>query len=74
MGPGRALWGEVVAALEPGPVALISQSGNACVNALASRRGLRLHAVISCGNEAILTAPDHLAAPAEDDRLRSVAL
>jgi acetyl-CoA synthetase len=45
-----ALWGDVVAPREPGPVALISQSGNVCVNALAARRGLRLHTVVSCGN------------------------
>jgi acetyl-CoA synthetase len=69
-----ALWGDVVAPREPGPVALISQSGNVCVNALASRRGLRLHTVVSCGNEAVLAAPDYLAALAEDDRVRSVAL
>ncbi len=69
-----ALWGDVVRPPEPGPVALISQSGNVCVNALASRRGLGLHTVVSCGNEAVLAAPDYLAALAEDDRVRSVAL
>ena len=51
-----ALWGDTVAPREPGPVALISQSGNVAVNALASRRGLRLHTVVSCGNEAVLVA------------------
>jgi acetyl-CoA synthetase len=69
-----ALWGDVVAPRAPGPVALISQSGNVCVNALASRRGLGLHTVVSCGNEAVLAAPDYLAALADDERLRAVAL
>jgi acyl-CoA synthetase (NDP forming) len=47
-----ALWGDTIEPREPGPVALISQSGNVAVNALASRRGLRLHTVVSCGNPA----------------------
>jgi succinyl-CoA synthetase alpha subunit len=45
-----ALWGDALNPLEPGRVALVSQSGNLAVNALATRRGLRLHTVISCGN------------------------
>jgi acetyl-CoA synthetase len=69
-----ALWGDSVAPRAPGHVAVISQSGNVAVNALASRRGLRLHTVVSCGNEAVLAAPDYLAALAEDDGVRSVAL
>src|SRR3954452_16928021 len=40
-----ALWGDALVAREPGPVALVSQSGNLAVNALASARGLRLHTV-----------------------------
>ena len=59
---------------EPGPVALISQSGNVAVNALASRRGLRLHTVVSCGNQAVLDATDFLDALCERDGVRSVAL
>ena len=50
-----ALWGDALARPEPGPVALVSQSGNLAVNALATRRGLRLHTAISSGNEAVLT-------------------
>ena len=34
-----ALWGDALAAPEPGHVALVSQSGNLVVNALATRRG-----------------------------------
>jgi acetyl-CoA synthetase len=59
---------------EPGPVALITQSGNVAVNALASRRGLRLHTVVSCGNGAVLDAADFLEAVATQDGVRSVAL
>ncbi len=73
--PARmALWGDMVAPREAGPVALISQSGNVAVNALASRRGLRLHTVVSCGNQAVLEAADWLDAVAELDGVRSVAL
>ncbi|MEA2466538.1 MAG: hypothetical protein QOJ57_664 [Thermoleophilaceae bacterium] len=73
--PGRmALWGDTVLPSEPGPVALVSQSGNVAVNALASRRGLRLHTVVSCGNGAVLDAADFLLALAGEDGVRSVAL
>ena len=34
-----ALWGDALTAQEPGRVALVSQSGNVAVNALATRRG-----------------------------------
>ena len=39
--PGRrvALWGDTLSVTEPGAVALVSQSGNVAVNALATRRG-----------------------------------
>ena len=69
-----ALWGDTVEPREAGPVALISQSGNVAVNALASRRGLRLHTVVSCGNQAVLDAADFLDALCERDGVRSVAL
>jgi acetate---CoA ligase (ADP-forming) len=69
-----ALWGDAIEPREPGPVALISQSGNVAVNALASRRGLRLHTVVSCGNQAVLDATDFLEALCERDGIRSVAL
>jgi acetyl-CoA synthetase len=69
-----ALWGDAVAPRDPGPVALISQSGNVAVNALASRRGPRLHTVVSCGNEAVLSAADFLAELASYDGVRAAAL
>jgi acyl-CoA synthetase (NDP forming) len=69
-----ALWGDSLRAQEAGPVALISQSGNLAVNALAARRGLRLHTVVSCGNQAVLDAGDLLTALVEDDGVRSIAL
>jgi acetate---CoA ligase (ADP-forming) len=43
------LWGDALTPREPGPVALVSQSGNVAVNALATRRGLRFHTVIASG-------------------------
>jgi acyl-CoA synthetase (NDP forming) len=69
-----ALWGDALAAREPGAVALVSQSGNVSVNALAARRGLRFHTVISSGNQSVLSAADYLQALAHEDDLRSVAL
>jgi acetyl-CoA synthetase len=69
-----ALWGDMVAARDAGPVAVVSQSGNVAVNALASRRGLALHTVVSSGNEAVLDAADYVEAIAALDGVRSIAL
>ena len=63
-----ALWGDAFSVPEPGPVALVSQSGNVAVNALATRRGLRFHTVIASGNQAVLTAADYLDVPGRGDR------
>ncbi|HEX5956743.1 MAG TPA: CoA-binding protein, partial [Solirubrobacterales bacterium] len=42
--PARAgMWGDSVQDLDPGPVAMVSQSGNVAVNALGSRRGIQWH-------------------------------
>jgi acetyl-CoA synthetase len=71
---GAALWGDTLRALEPGAVALVSQSGNVAVNALAARRGLRFHTVISCGNSVAVDPADWMAALARDDSVRSIAL
>jgi acetate---CoA ligase (ADP-forming) len=67
------LWGDGYHLSEAGPVALISQSGNVSVNALGTRRGLHLHTVVSCGNQAVLEAADYLAAFADLEGVRSVA-
>lgn len=74
--PHRApLWGDSVELTEPGPVALISQSGNVGVNALAGPRGVALHSVVSCGNQAVLDAVHYLQHIAEHpDGVRAVAL
>src|SRR5262249_59485358 len=53
---------------------IISQSGNQAVNALATRRGLALHTVVSCGNQAVLEAADFLHYLAGEEGVRSVAL
>ena len=55
-----ALWGDALTPREPGAVALVSQSGNVAVNALATRRGLRFHTVVASGNQAVLGAADYL--------------
>jgi acyl-CoA synthetase (NDP forming) len=69
-----ALWGDALGPLPPGPVALVSQSGNVAVNALVTRRGLRLHTVVSCGNALAPDPADWLAALALEDGVGSVAL
>jgi acetyl-CoA synthetase len=69
-----AMWGDMVAPRPAGPVALVSQSGNLAVNALASRRGLRLHTVVSCGNQAVVDAAEFTAALAGQEGVRSIAL
>ena len=72
---GRAaMWGDSVPALEPGPVAMVSQSGNVAVNALGSHRGIAWHTLVSTGNQAVCDASDWLAALCEQDGVRSVAL
>ncbi|MGZ4201695.1 MAG: CoA-binding protein, partial [Thermoleophilaceae bacterium] len=62
-----ALWGDALRPREPGHVALVSQSDNVAVNALATQRGLRFHTVVSCGNQAVLSAPDYLEQLAHDE-------
>ena len=69
-----ALWGDALAASDPGAVALISQSGNVAVNALGTRRGLRFHTVVASGNQAVLSAADYLELLAGEEGLRAVAL
>jgi acetate---CoA ligase (ADP-forming) len=69
-----AMWGDSVAPLEPGGVALVSQSGNLAVNALGSLRGIGYHTVVSTGNQTVVGAADWLEALADSDGVRSVAL
>jgi acetate---CoA ligase (ADP-forming) len=74
VGARAPMWGDSVAPLEPGGVAMISQSGNVAVNALGSRRGIRYHTVLSTGNQTVLDASDWLEAICERDGVRSVAM
>lgn len=69
-----ALWGDALMPLEPGAVALVSQSGNVAVNALATRRGLRFHTVVASGNQAVLNAGDYLGFLAREEGVGSIAL
>jgi acetate---CoA ligase (ADP-forming) len=69
-----ALWGDALVPADPGAVALISQSGNVAVNALATRRGLRFHTVIASGNQAVLSTADYLELLAGQEGLRAIAL
>jgi acetate---CoA ligase (ADP-forming) len=69
-----ALWGDALRPLEPGRVALVSQSGNLAVNALTTRRGLRLHTVVSCGNSVALDPADWVLELAGKEAMGSIAL
>ncbi len=68
------LWGDALTPREPGAVALVSQSGNVAVNALATLRGLRFHTVVASGNQAVLSAADYLSFLADEDGVRAIAL
>jgi len=68
------LWGDAFHPRPAGSVALVSQSGNVAVNAIATRRGLLLHTVVSGGNQAVLDAADYLEHLASVPDVRSVAL
>jgi acyl-CoA synthetase (NDP forming) len=68
------LWGDSVERLTPGPVAVITQSGNFGVNALGSDRGIGFHTVVSTGNGAVLEPSDWLAALAATESVGSIAL
>jgi acyl-CoA synthetase (NDP forming) len=68
------MWGDALEPLVAGGVALVSQSGNVAVNALATRRALRFHTVVSCGNSSVVDPADWVAALAREDGVRSIAL
>jgi acetyl-CoA synthetase len=68
------LWGDAFHPRPAGNIGLISQSGNVAVNAIATRRALQLHTVVSCGNQAVLDAADYLAYLANADGMSSIAL
>jgi acetate---CoA ligase (ADP-forming) len=69
-----AMWGDSVAPMKPGGVAMVSQSGNVAVNALGSQRGIGYHTIVSTGNQTVLDASDWLEAVAALEGVRSVAL
>ncbi|HEY2053881.1 MAG TPA: acetate--CoA ligase family protein [Solirubrobacterales bacterium] len=68
------LWGDSVERLTPGPVAVITQSGNFGVNALGSDRRIGFHTVVSTGNGAVLEPSDWLEALAATEGVGSIAL
>jgi acetyl-CoA synthetase len=68
------MWGDGVTLGPAGGVALVTQSGNLGVVALASRRGIAWHTVVSVGNSAVVDASDALHELADTDGVRCVAL
>jgi acetate---CoA ligase (ADP-forming) len=65
-----------VAGPEPGPIALISQSGGlaAQMGRFAAKHGIRFSHVISTGNEAMVDAFDVARTVVEDERVRCLAM
>lgn len=61
--------------LIPGSISMVSQSGGTSAQAqgLAQRRGFGFRFLISCGNEAVLTAADFIRALATDDGTKVIA-
>jgi acetate---CoA ligase (ADP-forming) len=74
VGAGAAMWGDALAPLEAGSVAMVSQSGNVAVNALAGHRALRFHTVVSCGNATVVDPAEWVRELGRDPDVRSVAL
>jgi acetate---CoA ligase (ADP-forming) len=74
--PSRApLWGDAVRLpAVPGPVALVTQSGNLGVVALAHRGGYGLHTVVSLGNAAVVDGPAAVEYLAAADGVGAIAL
>ena len=73
-GARAPLWGDSIERLNPGPVAVITESGNFGVNALGSERGIGFHTVVSTGNGAVLEPSDWLEALAMTEDVGSIAL
>ena len=69
-----ALWTLPSARFRPGATALITQSGTAAMVLAGDPRGLGLAYVITCGDEAVLTAADYLDHVVRDDRVQLVVL
>lgn len=72
--PARAaVWGDAARLPEtPGPIALITQSGNIGVVLLAHRQGLGLHSIFSVGNSAVVDAAALIDALATTEGVRVI--
>ena len=70
-----ALWTpRYAAALKPGPVAVISQSGTMALMLSQDEREIGFAYLITAGNEAVLSAADYLDHVVRDDRVRTVLM
>ena len=72
--PARAaLWGDAaLLPTDPGPIALITQSGNIGVVLLAHRQGLGLHSIFSVGNSAVVDTAMLIESLATTDGVRVI--
>ncbi|HLI11426.1 MAG TPA: acetate--CoA ligase family protein [Alphaproteobacteria bacterium] len=64
----------VLPKLEPGPAAIISQSGSVAIAISQDDREIGFSYIITAGNEAVCTAADYLQAVIRDDRVRVVMM
>lgn len=69
-----AIYTSRVREVRPGPVALVGQSGSACLAMGADPKQLGLSYLITAGNEAVVTAADYLDYLVRDDAVRLVLM
>ncbi len=71
---GIPLWTAHMSAVEPGSVAIVSQSGSVALALGDDPAGLGLSHVITAGNEAVSGVADYVDYLADDDRVRTILL
>jgi len=69
-----ALWMSDLPSVEPGPIAIVSQSGSVAIALSQDPRGLGLGYIITVGNEAVCDMADYIAFLASDNRIRTLIL
>jgi acetate---CoA ligase (ADP-forming) len=72
---GKAMWtARYMTPIQPGPIAVISQSGSIALALSEDERQLGLAYIVTAGNEAVVTVADYLQAIVRDDRVRVVLM
>jgi acyl-CoA synthetase (NDP forming) len=72
---GKAMWtARYMTPINPGPIAVISQSGSIALALSEDERNIGLAYIVTAGNEAVVTVADYLQAVVRDDRVRVVLM